>query len=123
MQVIGCGESFDAEARVGGEHVITPVKGTPAAQPTAHRLGSAARAKLADRVERLDTPDGRTGLILGWARSRGRVSTTEVADMTGLSVPYAGSLLTALEDEGLLSPGRENKIGRGFFYVPTVPDA
>lgn len=111
-----------ADAKVDGAPVITPVKGTPAGRPTAYRLGDAARAKLAERVNHLDTADGRTALILGWARSRGRVSTTEFADMTGLSVPYVGSLLTALEDEGLLSPGRANKLGRGFFYVPTVPD-
>lgn len=43
--------------------------------------------------------------------------------MTGLSVPYVGSLLTGLEDEALLFPGRENKLGRGFFYVATAPDA
>jgi hypothetical protein len=37
-----------------------------------------------------------------------------------LSVPYAGSLLTALEEQGLLIPGRSNKAGRGFFYLPAA---
>jgi ATP-dependent DNA helicase RecG len=111
-----------AASKLDGSPVITPIKGTPPGQPIAYRFSDAARAKLADRVDHLETSDGRTGLILGWARSRGRVSTTEVADMTGLSVPYVGLLLTSLEEEGLLSPGRENKLGRGFFYVPAVPD-
>lgn len=35
--------------------------------------------------------------------------------------PIKGTLLTALEDEGLLAPGRENKLGRGFFYRPAGP--
>lgn len=51
------------------------------------------------------------------------MSTTEVADLTGLSVPYAGALLTALEEDGLLARGRASKLGRGFFYVPTPPEA
>jgi ATP-dependent DNA helicase RecG len=43
---------------------------------------------------------------------------TEAADLTGLSVPYAGSVLTSLEEEGVLKPGRDNKAGRGFYYIP-----
>lgn len=33
-------------------------------------------------------------------------------------VPYAGTVLSGLEDEGLLARGRGTKLGRGFFYVP-----
>lgn len=107
-----------AHARCGDESVIVAVKGVPTSQPTAYQLGPAARAKLAGRVAHLDTPEGRTGVILGWAQARKRVSTTEVASLTGLSVPYVGGLLNALEDEGALAPGRQTKQGRGFFYVP-----
>lgn len=49
---------------------------------------------------------------------RRRISSTEVADLTGLSIPYAGTMLTNLADEGILKPGRERKTGRGFYYVP-----
>lgn len=107
-----------AAARLGGGPVIVPIRGVPAGQPDAYRLSVPARTILADRVALLATPDGRAAMILAWARARGRVSSTEVADMTGVSIPYAGALLTGLEDEGLLDPGRKRKAGRGFFYVP-----
>lgn len=108
-------------ARLDTERVIVPIRGVPSAQPDAYRLSEGARTILADRMAHLTTPEGRTALILGWARARGRVSTTEVSDMVGVTVPYAGSLLTGLEDEGQLAPGREHKAGRGFFYVPAGP--
>lgn len=108
-------------ARIDGAAVIVQVKGVPADQSPAYRLSDASLEKLSGRVAHLATPDGRTRLILDWAVARGRVSTTEIADLTGLSVPYVGSLLSGLEDEGSLAPGRENKLGRGFFYVPVNP--
>jgi hypothetical protein len=43
-----------------------------------------------------------------------RISSTEAADLTGLSIPYAGKVVTSLEEEGILEPGREGKTGRGF---------
>lgn len=110
-----------ATAQIDGEPLITAIKGVPSGQPAAYRLGGAAGSRLANRVEGLSAPAARTAQILAWARTRGRVSTTEVADMTGVSIPYAGTLLTGLEEEGLLDPGRENKLGRGFYYVPSAP--
>lgn len=35
-------------------------------------------------------------------------------------IPYSGTVLTSLEEEGILRPGRENKLGRGFYYVPAT---
>jgi ATP-dependent DNA helicase RecG len=109
-----------AGSRAGRDQLISAIKGTPPDRSTAYRLGDHARARLAAKSEHLTSPDGRTRLILDWAAKRGRVSTTEIADITGLSVPYAGSLLTALEEQGLLIPGRSNKAGRGFFYLPAA---
>ena len=57
-------------------------------------------------------------MILRWSRARGRVSSTEVADLSGLSKVSAGKLLTALADAGHLEGSRPERIGRGFFYVP-----
>jgi ATP-dependent DNA helicase RecG len=103
-----------ATSRNDGQAVITTVKGVPAGQPEAYRLSDSARSKLiawsASAVRR--------DQLLAWAKSRGRVSSTEVADMFDLSVPYAGTVLSGLEEDGLLQPGRKNKRGRGFFYVP-----
>jgi ATP-dependent DNA helicase RecG len=107
-----------AAARVGRDPVLTLVKGIPAGQPAAYRLSDPARRRLAGRVEHLDTPDGRKAQIIAWATARRRISSTEAADLTGLSIPYVGTVLSGLEEEGILRPSRENKLGRGFYYVP-----
>jgi len=107
-------------ARVGRDPVLTPVKGIPAGQPAAYRLTDPARRRLARRTGHLETPEGRKGQIIAWATARRRISSTEAADLTGLSIPYAGTVLTSLEEEGILRPGRENKLGRGFYYVPAT---
>lgn len=104
--------------RMDGAPVIVPVRGVPSGQPSAYRLSDAARTRLrADGVTR-DDPSTRTALLIDWARSRGRISSTEVVDLTGVSTPYAGTLLTNLEASGVLKGGRPNRLGRGFFYVP-----
>ena len=101
--------------------VITPVQGIPAHHPRAFRLSDTARARLAHRLTSLRAPEGREALILDWSRARGRVSSTEVADLTGLSMVSAGKLLTALADSGLLKGSRPKRKGRGFFYAPVNP--
>jgi len=108
--------------RQHGDPVAAPVAGTPPDTPQAIRLSDTSRGALAGRIGPLQTPNGRGSLILDWARQRGRVSTTEGADLTGLSVVRVGTLLTAMTDDGVLAPGRENKLGRGFFYVPVFDD-
>lgn len=105
-------------ARAAGEPVIVPVRGVPPDRPTAHRLSDPVRARLATRLPAIAAPGAREGVILSWARARGRVSSTEVADLVGVSVPYAGQLLGGMEDDGALRPGRAQRLGRGFFYVP-----
>lgn len=107
-----------ADVRVGGDPLIMQVEGVPSGQPSAYRLSDTAQAHLATRTAALRLPDRRRELVLAWARVRGRVSSTEASDLTGSSVPTSGALLTALEEDGLLAPGRKTKLGRGFFYVP-----
>lgn len=107
-----------AATRSNGDPVIVPVRGVPAGQPPAYRLSDQAREELGPRLAHLESPAGRTALIADWAHGRGRVSSTEVADLTGLSVPYVGSLLSGMESDGILHPGRASRMGRGFFYVP-----
>ena len=97
--------------------VIVAVGGVPSAQSAAYRLSNAARQRLAHRVDHLTTPEGRIDLILGWSRGRGRVSSTEAANLTGLSRTSTAKLLTSLAEEGQLTPGRTNRTGRGFFYT------
>ena len=103
-----------------GSAVITPVQGVPADQPAAYRLTDGVRDRLAHRLAPLRSAEGRDRVILDWSRSRGRVSSTEVADLTGLSKVSAGRLLTRLDDAGHLEAGRPGRRGRGFFYVPPM---
>ena len=110
-----------ADARLdaaGSAPVIAPVQGVPPGQPDAFRLSDAVRSQLAHRLALLRAPKGRETLLLDWSRSRGRVSSTEVADLTGLSKVSARKLLTELADAGHIKGGRPGRRGRGFFYVP-----
>lgn len=109
-----------AGAAAAGEPVIVPVRGVPAEAPPAYRLGDTARAMLGSKVAHLATSSGRAAMVADWARRRGRVSSTEVADLTGQSAVSAGLLLTTLEEDGALRPSRPNKRGRGFYYLPAV---
>ena len=102
----------------GSAPVIAPVQGVPADQPDAFRLSDAVQGRLAHRLAPLRSREGRAALILHWCRARGRVSSTEVADLTGLSKVSANRLLTVLADSGDLKGGRPGRRGRGFFYVP-----
>ncbi len=107
-----------ARARIGEGALITSVRGVPGDQPPAWCMSEPARAKLAERMKALATPARRTASIMEWALARGRVSSTEAADIVGVSQAYAGTLLTELESEGKLVGSRETKLGRGFHYVP-----
>ncbi len=107
-----------AGVAIDGKPLLVQITGVPASHPPAWRLGDTAQAKLASRAGRSRSPGARDGLVVGWARARGRVSSTEVADLLGLSVPSSGGILAALEEQGLLAGGREQKLGRGFYYVP-----
>lgn len=109
-----------ASARTGRDAVLMPVKGVPPGDQDAYRLSGPARRRLAHRTGHLTTPEGRKAQLADWAEKRRRISSTEAADLTGLSVPYAGKVLTSLEEEGLLEPGREGKTGRGFYYIPSA---
>jgi hypothetical protein len=59
-------------------------------------------------------------MALAWVRARRRVSSTEAVALTGWSVPYAGTMLTELAEDGVLRPVRSQRTGRGFFCVPVV---
>lgn len=118
------GEAEAALARatatmVASHPLLVSLKSVPDGHEPAYRLSDPARAQLASRTKRLDTTSVRTRAILSWARHRGRVSSTEVADLLGLSIVRAGQILTSIEARGDLSPGKQIKAGRGFFYIPT----
>ena len=56
--------------------------------------------------------------MLDYARSRGRISSTEAADLSGVTAPHAAQMLAKLEETGHLAGSRPNRRGRGFHYVP-----
>lgn len=95
-----------------------PIAGVPQGKPAAWRLSNRARSLLRSRTRQIETPEGRKATILQWAHARGRVSTTETADIVNITVAYAGTVLGGLEREGLLVAGRETRLGRGFYYTP-----
>ena len=105
-----------------GSPIIARVRGVPADHAPAYRLSDHCRKVLVHLLGPTRTPDGRESVILDWARSRGRVSSTEVADLTGITVVYSGKLLGSLADNGLLVGSRSKRIGRGFHYLPLNHD-
>ncbi len=107
-----------ARTQVRGSGVVLPVAGVPKDRRDAWRLSDQVRALLGERTMRIESQDGRRAVILAWAQARGRVSSTEAADIANITVPYAGAMLRRLEQEGLLDPGRATKRGRGFYYMP-----
>lgn len=105
-----------AQVRCSSEPVISQVAGVPAGEEPAWRFSNPLRRHLGGRVTAVFDAAVRQRLIMDWARERGRVSSAEAADLTGLTQGYAGTILMELENDGLLTPGRANRRGRGFFY-------
>ena len=105
--------------RLDGKPIVAPVKGVPPSAPPAYRLTSAARDRLADRLAALSSREAHRDIALQWARGRRRVSSTELADLTGVHTSTAGRMLNALEEEELLIPSSDVRVGRGFHYVPS----
>jgi ATP-dependent DNA helicase RecG len=110
-----------AHGTTNGQPVIEGIAGTPADAPRAWRISEAFLAAL----QRWDDRSGvrrrspqRRDVALDYARARGRISTTELASIVKALPPNVGAVLKGLEQEGLLTPGRENRRGPGFFYVP-----
>ena len=98
--------------------VIVAVDGVPPSNAPAYRLSDESRERIGHRCRRLQSSEGQDELLLDWARSRGRVSSTEAADLIDVSVLTAGRRLAALANDGLLTPCRPTRTGRGFHYLP-----
>ncbi len=108
-----------ANARVKGAALMAEVAGVPDDASPAWRLTVKAVEALAgaDRqTEQRRRPVTRTQVAREWALARGRVSTTELASIVGATPSNMGSVLKALEQEGLLAPSSEARRGRGFYY-------
>lgn len=108
-----------AVVHLATEPLMIPVDGVPAGSLQAWRPSRFIQGHLGT-LPYLDLPAARSRMLLAWANHRGRISSTEAADLGDITVPYAGTLLSALADDGLLLPGRANRAGRGFFYKPVT---
>jgi len=98
--------------------VIVAVAGARAGGAPAYRLSDESRHRIGHRCARLHSHGDQDEFILDWARGRGRVSGTEVADLIDVSIPTAGRRLAALAADGVLTPSRPNGTGGGFRYLP-----
>ncbi|MGL5830402.1 MAG: ATP-binding protein [Angustibacter sp.] len=102
-----------AHARWRQQPVIDLI-GTPLGSTPAYRLNPASRAAVRSHPARQ-----RAEIALDWVRQRGRISTTELANILAAKPSNMRSILQRLLDEGLILPARANRRGAGFFYLPT----
>lgn len=107
-----------AELTAAANALIMPVAGVPRNQLAAFRVTKAFLAALDHRMQHLRTREGREEIILQWAQHRGRISSKEAAEITGVTPSYASRLLASLAQGGNLDGSRPNKTGRGFHYLP-----
>lgn len=86
----------------------------PANTPPAWKLSWQARTELGLGPIRESTESA-----LAWARERGRISSSEYRQLTGVSQATATVRLKELAEQGRIAPSSEAGRGRGFHYRPT----
>jgi ATP-dependent DNA helicase RecG len=109
-----------AQSTTDENQVIGAVVGVPDGESAAWTLTEHAREKL----RALDTQAGTTRawpsrqqIARSYARSRGRISTTELGSIVAASPTNVGGVLKGLMQAGELNPSRPQMRGPGFFYV------
>ncbi|MDZ7733002.1 MAG: DUF5635 domain-containing protein [Acidimicrobiia bacterium] len=106
--------------KVKADPVIVPVNGVPDGHPPAYRLSDEARARLPGRSEAHPVRSPRPNdPRLGPAPRSGVLDRGSGPRWS--RVVRSGQILTQLEERGELAPGKEVKVGRGFFYIPANP--
>lgn len=114
------------QVTVDGQAIVEPVRGVPDGQPQAWHISAAALAALSEEdalVGERRRQQDRASVALAWARSRGRVSTTELGSIFGVKPQATNRLLHSLRDQDLLRPSRASGTGRGFYYRPVQSDS
>ncbi|MFT3876528.1 MAG: ATP-binding protein [Propioniciclava sp.] len=109
-----------ARATIDGvQPLLTQVEGVPDGAPAAWRLSPQAMDALtafdarSNHTRPLPT---RTEIAQSYARSRGRISSTELGSLLGVSPTNVGSTLKSLAADGVLEPSRPTGLGRGLYY-------
>lgn len=82
--------------------------------PPAWKLSWQAKTELG-----LDVVLDSTESALAWVRERGRISSSEYRQLTGVSQATATVRLKELAEQGQIAPSSEAGRGRGFHYRPT----
>ena len=110
--------------KVSGSWLLIPVAGVPPESPEVWTLSQPAREGLAalyDRVKLAMPGRDRQAVARSYVQSRGRLSTTELGSILGISAAGAVPLIQKLERTGVVQPAWAHRKGRGFHYVLKDP--
>ena len=110
--------------KVSGSWLLIPVAGVPPESPEVWTLSQPAREGLAalyDRVKLAMPGRDRQAVARSYVQSRGRLSTTELGSILGISAAGAIPLIQKLERTGVVQPAWAHRKGRGFHYVLKDP--
>lgn len=105
---------------IAGEPVLLPINGVPdgASQPlTLNAAAISTLRSLDDAAGNRRAWPSRRAIATSYARSRGRISSTELASLTHSRASNVGSVLKNLEADGVLAPSTQVRAGRGFYYL------
>lgn len=95
-----------------GAPLLAPIA-VPHDTPAAWQLSPQAKATLGLQSS---TESGQW--VLDWARERGRISSGEYRELTGVSPSTATNRLKEMAQQGQLVPSSDAGRGRGFHYLP-----
>lgn len=110
--------------KVSGAWFLVPVAGVPTEGPEVWTLSQPAReglTSLYDRVKLAMPGRDRQAVARSYVQSRGRLSTTELGSILGISAAGAVPLIQKLERIGVVQPAWAHRKGRGFHYVLKDP--
>lgn len=93
--------------------MVALVDGVPSSEPEVCHFTDPVQEHLEHRMHQFGESRGRRRIVEGWARCRGRVSSTEVASISELSLVRAGALLKEMSGDGI--PEGSSPSGRGHF--------
>ena len=109
---------------VSGGPLLVPVTGVPPESPEVWTLSQPVRegmTELYDRLKLAMPGRDRQTVARSYVQSRGRLSTTELGSILGISAAGAIPLIQKLERTGVVQPAWAHRKGRGFHYVLKDP--
>ena len=110
--------------KVSGSWLLIPVAGVPPESPEVWTLSQPVRegmTELYDRLKLAMPGRDRQAVARSYVQSRGRLSTTELGSILGISAAGAVPLIQKLERTGVVQPAWAHRKGRGFHYVLKDP--